>query len=87
MTRLERTRDDVLEDLNQLPFSNLSFDIHSGATIDIALRRHHLSLTPLVLADDPRLVWNDNLSVHHDREINVKDFTKNPRMGCVRWIL
>ena len=87
LTCFERAGDHVLQDLDQLTFRHLGFNIHPKPTIDILLCGHHLPLTPFVLPDDLGLVRDHDFRVDDDWKIQRKEFSKQTRIGRIRWFL
>src|SRR5262249_19202383 len=87
LASLQRTRNDVLQNLDKLPFGNLSLHVHAKASINVPLGGHHLSLAPFILADDFRLIRNDDLGIHDDWKVQRKKFSQQTRICGIRRLL
>src|SRR6266436_2215620 len=83
----QRTRDQVLQDSDELVLRHLSVDVNAKTPVKILLSGEHLSQAALVLFDRLALVGEDDFRIDHDGKVYDHEFTEDARERGIGQVL
>ena len=84
LARFQRTRNQVLQDLDELVFRHLRVDVDAKTPVKILLRGKHLAQATLVLFDRFALVGEGDFRIDHERKIHDNELAQNPGESGIR---
>src|SRR6266571_596702 len=83
----QRTRNQILQDFDELVLRHLSVDVNAKTPVKILLSSKHLSQAALVLFDRLALVGEDDFRIDHEGKVYDHEFTQNARESGIGQVL
>ena len=83
----QRTRNQILQNLDELMLRHLRVDVDAKTPVEILLGGQHLPQATFVLLDRFGLVGKGNLGIDHQREIHDDKLTQDPGESGIRQVL